>query len=545
MMTSTVSETTSVTEDDQYRQLLSCVRERFTRATTATPPPALFTTNAAGLFDAFLDALPPGRRQHYTCNACRRFVERFGGVVKVEPDGSQVSPFWDPADAPPFFAASVRAIAKLVARAKVTGVFLCIDRVWGLPSNRQTVPGQVRTWHHLAVTPPPALVHKLPRGQTIEGAMAVKGEEHGMLCRGLAEFPIEVVRQAHTLLTNGQLYRSEKCIGPAKWLLDLHEAREATKNSAARDNLAWRAAATAPAGFCHVRSSMIGTLLEDLAANLPFADIKAKFDAKMNPLIYQRPQTAPSAGNIAQAEKLVAELQAAGALARRFAKIEDVEALWKPKAREATPPPGGVFGHLLTKTAPAKSVDAPPVVMTWEKFARTVLPDAETIEFFAPSRNTGYFGMVTAANPDAPPILQWDREERRNPVSWYFYHGGSAPEQWNLTRSAWHEVTAITLKPSSWYGAPSAHQGEGVFFILKGARDLRYTSGAGFFPECLRSEYHGVRRTMEAYAASAVVAGAAEATACGIALQKGQPWDHLFRVTSKGTTVTYKLDRWD
>ncbi len=56
--------------------------------------------------------------------------------------------------------------------------------------------------------------------------------------------------------------------------------------------------------------------------------------------------------------------------------------------------------------------------MTWEKFARTVLPDAETIELYVPAEAAPYVAMVTAANPQAPPILQWDRAERRNPVSW-------------------------------------------------------------------------------------------------------------------------------
>lgn len=40
--------------------------------------------------------------------------------------------------------------------------------------------------------------------------------------------------------------------------------------------------------------------------------------------------------------------------------------------------------------------------------------------------------------------------------------------------------------------------------------------------------------------------GKDEAEACGIGLQKGQRWNHSFRVTSaSGARVSYKLDRWD
>ncbi len=89
---------------------------------------------------------------------------------------------------------------------------------------------------------------------------------------------------------------------------------------------------------------MIGTLMEDIQAGLRFAEVKAKFDAKMDPLLYQRPQAAPSAGNIAQAEKVVQALASAGALQRRFARLKDIQALWTRRVSRC-PPSGGVFAH--------------------------------------------------------------------------------------------------------------------------------------------------------------------------------------------------------
>jgi hypothetical protein len=54
--------------------------------------------------------------------------------------------------------------------------------------------------------------------------------------------------------------------------------------------------------------------------------------------------------------------------------------------------------------------------MTWEKFARTMLPEALSIEAQVPAGPERFMALVTAANADAPPILQWDAEERRNPT---------------------------------------------------------------------------------------------------------------------------------
>ena len=54
-------------------------------------------------------------------------------------------------------------------------------------------------------------------------------------------------------------------------------------------------------------------------------------------------------------------------------------------------------------------------------------------------------------------------------------------------------------------------------------KDLCHECGGGFFPECLRSEDHGVRKAMEAYAQRATSAGKDEGTANGIALDDNTP----------------------
>lgn len=535
-------------DDDRYEDFLRSLREGF--AARAAGAPKLFTTNAVGLFAAFLDALPAARRQHYNCRACQRFVDRFGGIVTIAQDGAATSVMWDADEAPPFFRAAVRAMAHLVARAEVTGVFLCDEKTWGMPQNKSQKPPGI--WHHMAVTPDRALVHKPSPILTTAQVIAEKREDHGMLCRGIAEFSADTVAQARRLLDTEALYRSEKVLGVAKWLGDLHAARGATKNARARDNLAWLAVASAPAGFCHVRSSMIGTLLEDIAAGKTFDDVARAFAAKMHPLQYQRPQAPPSDENIAQAEAIVAKLGAAGALARRFARLEDIQTVWTPApAKIETPKGEGVFGHLRGKAKDAApQIEQPAVTTTWAKFARTVLPEAERIEFLVPRGASNFAAFITAANADALPILQWDSEEKRNPVSWYLYNGGSMPQAWNLPPGAPVAVTAVALKPSMWAGEDKfAHHGKGVMFVLDGARDTRHERSGGLFPEQLRAEYHGVRRTIEAYSMGAAIAGRDEATACGIFLQTGTGSAFggapTFRVTSNGAQTMYRLDRWD
>lgn len=535
-------------EDDRYEAFLAGIRQRCSAVSSKAV--ALFVTDATGLFDAFLAALPEHRRRHYTCNACRRFMDRFGGLVAINEDGSTHPLFWSYLEAPRFFHAAVKAVARLVAQARVVGVHVSDETTWGTPSNKsKKTPFE---WHHMAVEPPPSLVYTPTALKNAGQRAAELTQDYQTLTRGLGEFPIDVARQAHTLLTSGNLYRSEKCIGVAKWLLDLHEQRARAMSSTHRQNITWLFIATAPIGFCHVRSSMIGTLLEDIAASMSFEAIKERFDSKMHPLQYQRPQVPPAAGNVAHAEKIVAELRSAGALNRRFAKLEDVQTIWKPTPAPERAPAGGVFGHLRTKgvaDAASHSIEQPAVTMTWEKFARTVLPEAAKIEAVISYSNMNFAAMVTATDPTAPPLLQWDREDKRNTVSWYLYHGGSPASRWGLQAGAYCRVTGIALQPSMWDAERAQeHQGKAVFFLLHGAKDLGYESGGAFFPETLRAEYRSVRATMEAYAKNAVIEGKDDASACGIKLEGGAKdnWNVTVRVTDKnGQRLSYALDRWD
>lgn len=525
--------------DDAYAAARAAVEGHFARV-TAGERVHLFTTDAPPLFLPFLEALPADVRQQYACSACRRFFDRYGGLVRVGHDGQTTPAMWPTHDVPEPFAGAMRVVAAAVADARITGVFLTTEPAWGRPL--------VGGWDHFSVTASSACLCKPSLLRTAPQLAAERRADHETLSRGLDEFPLELVRNAHALLTSGTLFRSEKCIEVACWLKELHERREAARNARWRENLTWLAVAGAPPGFCHVRSTMIGTLLSDLAAKLPFPTIKARFDAKMSPLQYQRPTAAPTAGNIAEAEKIVETLRAAGALERRFAKLSDLRPLWMPPPPAPEPERKGVFSHLLARAdASSSQIEAPPVTITWEKFARTVLPTAARIEYLVPATKQSYLAFVTAKNADAPPIVQWDFEDARNPVTLYVYVNGSPPEQWNLRPGAHHPVTAVTRQPSAWSDRASfVHQGNQVVFVLAGAKDTTYVRGAGFFPEFLKSELRPIRATMEAYAKNAVVEGKDEAEACGICLSKGGTWNLSFRVTATdGMRSSYVLDRWD
>lgn len=527
-------------DDAEYNAFLLRLQERF-MANFMAGDGHLFTTDANPdqLWNEYLMAFDQEQRQHHNCNACRHFIQRFGGLVTINEHGHQSSALWHAADA---YGPYITAIANLQARAsraKVTGVYL-----WEQILNQF---GTLRTgkWTHMAVTAPLLKKHPL---KTAHERMAELREDYKNVARALEEFPEPVVKAAQTLLLADTLDRSEKALGPVRWLAGLHTARSLFKGPQ-RNNVLWKAIASAPAGFAHPRSSMAGTLLEDIAAGKPFEEVARAWKAKMDPLQYQRPQAAPAAGTIAQAEKAIETMGLQRSLLRRFARLEEVPCIWIPAKPPEAAPSEGVFGHLKPKGAPADLPNiAPPArAMTLDKFRREVLPTAKSIELLVPTSPAGFTSMLTAVHMDAPPILQWDDAERRNPFSFYFWNRGAMASQFGLQGGAWVTVKAITMLPAQWYDPLKyAHQPAGVVFMLDGARETR-NPGAGLFPEILRSELHPVRAVIEAYSQAAEAADMDKATACGLGLTKGAgAWGVRVRLVGEaGVTMEYTLDRWD
>jgi hypothetical protein len=220
-MTKESSKTTTTAhaanDHDDYDAFLVHVAETF-QAHCATSAEPLFTTDTSGLWGLYLDGFEdPADRQHHNCHACRTFIERYGGLVTIDSDGRTTSAIWaEDGTTPEHFRPAVAAMARSVRRAKVNGVFVSIDRTWGIP--------RTGTWRHLAVYPPLEMVTR--RGPlTAWQVMAEKREDYLAVVRALNEFSLPHLETALVLLRSDALYRSEKVLGQAEWLHALHVAR--------------------------------------------------------------------------------------------------------------------------------------------------------------------------------------------------------------------------------------------------------------------------------------------------------------------------------
>lgn len=496
--------------------------------------PNLFRVNpGVDLFALYLAQFDPADRQYHDCNCCRSFIHRYGSLVTVHEDGTVRSAIWDESKlaARHPYRKAVRALREAVECGRVVDQFFWDEREWG----HREAGGFTHLW-----ATPGARSHS---GHKTAGQLAAEQRENRRhLDRALGDFTLGELERAEAMLSHGGLARSDKLLPMASFLVRT-QRRVAGVRGEARNRALWFAVATAGAGWCTPRASALGALIDDLRSGVPQSAVERKHAERMDPLKYQRPTKAPTAGNVAQAERVFERLGLAPALRRRHARADEVVLEWQPRAQ----PRGqdsGVFGHLLHhQRAGAErtllGTRAQPI--TYARFRRDVLPVAHELEVVVPQHGQ-FIALTTAVDPEAPPILQWDSPERRNPFAWYVYHNGSSASSWGL-RPGRAKVVGITLQPSQWgRGLDGGHHGSSAILMVEGAADGR-VSGLALFPECLRSELHEVRSTVEAHSRRMQLERLPRGVqnAAGLRVGDGSPAEVWVRTASG--TARYVIDR--
>ena len=378
----------------------------------------LFKTNVSqdAIWNAYLNGFPEwDGRDHYNCNACRHFIQRYGALAYIGSDGLVKSVLWD-IDVPPYFINSTQAMKSLVEKSRISNVFITDDLTLGIPKTGE--------WSHIHVVLP--LGHSAKnrdRLYTAEQVMAKKKEQFGMLGRALNEYDEETIDQAINILESNSLYRGDRYLGTVKWFKETKETYSNLTGPLSK-NFLWATVATAGDAKLHIKSSMLGGLMDDIQSGLySFDTIKRRFEERINPSNYMRSQSAPTTGAIKEAEKTVAKLGIANSLQRRYATIDEIpESIWTPREeKKATSNSAqGIFSNLIAKdqrVEKKQDIVIPSTTMTWDKFVKTVLPGALSIEAQVESANN-LMALVNAQDQTAENILLWD-----NTFSWY-YHGG-------------------------------------------------------------------------------------------------------------------------
>lgn len=518
-----------------YQQFEAAVAEHFQSKSKGRP---VFKTPTQDLFGIYLANLSPAMRQEHTCRSCKHFFERFGGLAVVGESGNLVSAVWPTKVSKPYQKAAT-ALRVAVEACGVEGVFLSKDDVLGTPTNSS---GLGQNYHHLWIGNRDKFQSLT---QSADQKMAEKLMDFHTMRTAMSEWNKESVQKLVLFLRAQSGSEAVKCIGQAEWLLKLHEQDE-TFQDKQKMNMFWLSIATAPAGFLHPKASVVGSLLDDIAAGYSDGAILAKFKEKMDPTVYQRPTTV-TAGNIQVAERLVSQLGIERSFRRRYAKLEECDTLWhsgwKSKEQKAAAYKGMFSGLKPTQSAPQSLSPAGVHAgnMTWRSFSEKLLPSSIKIEYFMPDGNIPIYTLTAAVDNEAPLIFQWP-----NHFGWYVWQDGSRATHVQLKPNTWVEVQAIIAKPCHWKSNICNNFPQLALFSLKGAREQR-NAGSAIFPEMLKSELHQIRSTIEAYSGKTNIEYALPQphTVSGPGAQPGMQSPLLVKVTGPLGVTQVTIDRWE
>lgn len=534
------SKTPSQHSIDTFRETATNLHTAF-HAKMAKYGPNLFRVgHVKHLSSGYLETFDtPELRKEHDCTACREFMRQWGNLVFITPGGDLVPAFWDADEATDDYQDAIHHLETRLRGAQVTGVAY----------SEYATLGHTETngFPHFGIILDGGNV-QMPKG-SLTSAMAMeasKGEDFKTLKRALSEYDMVYLEQVEHLLKTEKLNRHQELLPTIQFLIDTkNKIAAASKVKTHRTNVLWRIVASANSALCSPRSTVLGKLLDDLISGVSVEDAIADFNERTAPDKYMRPTAAPTAGNVSRAEVLISQLNLELALERRWAGMSEIQTLWTPKAVAQGKPKDGVFGHLVTKDEKRIQAKELPTIkggeITWAKFARTVLPDALKMEVYIGSSRHALGAMVTAVNKDAPPLVRWDREDARNPVSFYVHTKGQFGRHFGLLESDFNEVVGIVKMPWEW-NDPQGFPKNGVLFVLDGAQDTS-DAGLAIFAEDLRHELHEIRSTIEAYSNDGQLTHVDEQEVAGLHFIGHTNQQVRVRVSTKTGKTVYILDR--
>ncbi|MBQ8647888.1 MAG: hypothetical protein IJ484_07085 [Oscillospiraceae bacterium] len=415
--------------DDGYYEMEAAIAARVRLLKDGNHPP-IFRTDVENLYDLYLANIPAEGRDHYTCQCCRRFINQYGGLVMVdEASGRLISLMWDEKDEAinPFFKPAVQAMRRAVETAHITGQFLTDHAMLGTP--------RTGIWSHMHLELPNAMVVR-SRAKTSDQLMAEKYEDFRILITALEKYSYDTINTAiEQVLLHQDAYRADRVLGQAEQFRKAARVWASQMSPNARRNLIWLIVGRSHPGTLHIASSPVGELMDNLMDGESIRVCRAKFASRMQ--TYQVSQSAPTENEAVAAERMVEQLGLTESLQRRYAHRDELPAeafLWQDKGEQPetvdasarSNRPTGVFANLITrerKAADAAAASAatsaqPADVMSWARFARTVLPHVVRMEAKA-DNSQRLMALAAAVNPDAENILRYG-----NSFSWY-YNGGS------------------------------------------------------------------------------------------------------------------------
>lgn len=460
------------------------------------------------LWSTYLKAFPAGtdpifrERSEHDCSCCRNFIRNAGDAVAVV--NGQIVTIWDgKIEGEPAYQQVSQTLAALVRSRPVRDIFLHDQKTIGTDKNVETMLGGDVTWNHFFVNVPSRFVKK---GKDIPTALHLPRTAQETLLRAVNEITDEAIDTVLDLIAQNALYRGAEHKAA---VVAFQKAKKTFEGLSAADKAlkAWVNVASGElwGSVSGIRSTVIGSLLVDLSADVDLEDAVKKFEAKVAPHNYKRTTALVTKKQIENAKKTISDLGLTSALERRYAVLKDVsinDVLFAD--RDAKSVMNDVFDDLAADVAEkAKSYDKVEEVSI-DKFLSDILPRVSSVEALVENRLTSNFvSLIAPVDPTAGSLFKWG-----NNFSWS-YAGEVADSIKARVKAAGGNVTGDLCCRLAWFNYDDLdfHMrepgGSTIYFRQKsspvtgGRLDVDMNAGGGQTREPVENIFYGDRRTMK------------------------------------------------
>uniref|UniRef100_A0AB74UNL2 Uncharacterized protein n=1 Tax=Caulobacter phage BL57 TaxID=3348355 RepID=A0AB74UNL2_9VIRU len=460
------------------------------------------------LWSTYLGAFPAGtnpifrERSEHDCACCRNFVRNAGDAVAVV--NGQIVTIWDcKVEGEPAYQQVADTLASLVRSRRVCDMFLHDQKSIGTDKNVETLLTGDVTWNHFFVNVPERFVKKRI---DIPTALHIPRTAQETLLRAVTEITDEAIDTVLDLIAQNTIYRGAE----HKAVVVTFQKAKKTFEGLSAEAKALKAWVNVAKGdlwgsVTGIRSTVIGSLLVDLSADVDLEEAVKKFEAKVAPHNYKRTTALVTKKQIENAKKTIADLGLTSALERRYAVLKDVsinDVLFAD--RDARSVMNDVFDDLAADVADKpKALDKVEEVSI-DKFLTDILPRVTSVEALVENRLTGNFvSLIAPVDPTAGSLFKWG-----NNFSWS-YAGEVADSIKARVKAAGGNVTGDLCCRLAWFNYDDLdfHMkepgGNLIYFRQKsspytgGRLDVDMNAGHGQTRTPVENIFYGDRRTMK------------------------------------------------
>lgn len=400
------------------------------------------------LWDIYLKAYPAEvsenfrTRHHYEGNYDKSFIRRLGNVVGIDEKGV-VHSIWD-CNPTGYFQLVADALSKAVKEKSYTEYFYTTEIHAGHKPNRDFHNPEI-LWTHFYTDIPAQFVQHKDRIGPFTGELR---NTRDVFLRGLKDFSVDAAEMVLELIDQNSLYRGAEHKQAINSFLSHKRAYDRLTTDEERKAYVYTQAHKVGPSL-RFRSTVIGTLVEDISNGIDLEKAVASFEFKVAPQNYKRTSAPVTKNMITDAQAKIEELGLTESLYRRFAAPTDIDVnnvLFTAVGKKSM----DVFDDLTEEAdrkVKAKSLSKVEEISA-DKFLKDVLPTATKVEVLVEGRHApNLVSLMTSKNPTSTNMFKWN-----NQFSWA-YTGDITDSIKERVKAAGGNVNGVFRVSLAWFNS--------------------------------------------------------------------------------------------